>query len=79
MRRALRRRRRILGNPEIVSMRLPIALLRGRDLTGMAVFRRRAGRRPRLGAIGYQQGSGKDGECSGDGGEMFVHGGLHLA
>ena len=60
-------------------MRLPIALLRSRDLTGMAVFRRRAGRRPRLRSVGYPLGSGKNGECSSDGGEVFVHDSLHLA
>ena len=60
-------------------MRLPIGLLRRRDLIGMAVFRRRAGRRSRRGGVGYQQGSGKNGERSGDGGEMLIHDSLHLA
>src|ERR1700692_1066278 len=46
-----RRRRGILGNPEVVSMRLSIGLLGGRDLIRVVVFRGRAGGRPRLGAL----------------------------
>src|SRR5271154_5966397 len=70
-----RRRRRIFRNREVL-MPGGSDLLGRRGLVG--IFRGCAGRCPRVGAVGYQQQPGNNGERRYRGNKQFAHCSLHL-